>query len=119
MYLLHLRDLVICEVRCLSAAVHELALNSDRLRWRMFTKCTTKGRVPPPSLSSQVILGQLFPVVTVDRFQGFATFRVSHPELIAQYPHYIKISFMTFVICTLVIFSYVPAVYPMMTKNLL
>lgn len=119
MYLLHLTDLVICEVRCLSAAVHELALNSDHLRWRTFTKGTTKGHVPPTSLSSQVILGQVSPVVTMDRFQGFATFCVSHPELIAQYPLYIKISFMTFVICTLVIFSYVPALYPMMTKNLL
>lgn len=111
MYPLHLINLVICGVCCLLAAVHELALlrclalNSDNLR-------TTKGRVHPASPSSQIILRRLFPVVTMDHFQGFATFCVSHPELIAQYIRYIKISFMTLVICTLVIFSYVPALYP-------
>lgn len=95
-YPLHLINLVICEVCCLLAAVHELALlrclalNSDNLRWRTFTKCTTKGHVHPASLSSQIILRRLSPVVTMDRFQGFATFCVSHPELIAQYTRYIK-----------------------------
>lgn len=61
---------------------------------------------------SQDILRRLCLIITIDHFQAFPVFCVSTPELVTQYLHYIKISFMILVICTSVKFSYVPSALP-------